>query len=134
MQTSQHLVRGVGADLTPHVGEARLHRRARARVTELERVQARVQVGVAAVHLDAVVGDGAEGVLLDELDEVVLSVAGSAARLDMLRRDRGEERQLTGHVHVSDSLGVLGLQRVVPAIEVDLHDYISKMLSGAARS
>ena len=84
--------------------------------------------------LHTVVGDGAEGVLLDELDEVVLSVAGSAARLDVLRRDRGEERQLTGHVHVSDSLGVLGLQRVVPAIEVDLHDYISKMLSGAARS
>ena len=46
MQTAQHLVRGVGADLAPHVGEARLHRRARARVAELERVQARVQVGV----------------------------------------------------------------------------------------
>jgi len=109
----------IAVDLLPHVREARLHRRARARVAELERVQARVQVGVTvAVDLDAVVGDGAEGVLLHELDEVVLGAAGGAARLDVGRRHRRQEGKLVVHVKVGDDLGVLGLQGVVPHLEV----------------
>ena len=72
-------------------------------------------------NLDAVVGDGAEGVLLHELDEVVLGAAGGAARLDVGRRHRRQEGKLVVHVQVGDDLGVLGLQGVVPHLEVRLH-------------
>ena len=102
--------------LLPHVREAGLHRSARTGVAELEGVHARVEVRVAVVEgLHAVVGDGAERVLLHELNKVVLGVAGV---LDVLRRHGREEGEALGAVERSDLLGVLGLEGVVPALKI----------------
>jgi hypothetical protein len=105
----------VTALLTPHVGEARRYRLAVGTLTELKGVHARVQVGQAVfVHLHAVVGDGAEGVLEDELLEVVF---GEVPALDVLGRDRRKEGE-AGGIQRGNLLGVLGLQGGVPLSEV----------------
>ena len=111
----------IAIDLAPHVREARLDRGASISISQFEGVQARVEVGVAvAVDLDAVIGDGTEGVLLHEALEVLLSVAVLAALLDVSRRDRGQEGELGGDVHVGHGQRVLGLEGVVPALEIGL--------------
>ena len=105
----------------PHIREARLHWRPRVCVAQLEGVEAGVQVGVSSiVHVDGVVCDGAKRVLLNELDEVALGAAGFASRFDVLGRHGGKEGKLVRHIHVGDRLSVLGLERVVPALEVGL--------------
>jgi len=105
--------------VAPHIREARLHWRPRVCVAQLEGVQAGVQVGVSSiVHVDGVVCDGAKRVLLNELDEVALGAAGFASRFDVLGRHSGKEGKLVRHIHVGDRLSVLGLERVVPALEV----------------
>ena len=103
---------------TPHVGKTSCHGGARAGVAQLKGVHAGVQVRVAAVeHLHAVVGDGAEGVLEDEVREVVLRVGEG---LDVLGRDGGQEGKLVHRVQVGHGLGVLGLEGIVPPLEVGL--------------
>jgi len=101
---------------TPHVGEARRHGRAGAGVAQLESVHARVEVSIAAVeHLHRVVGDGAKGVLEHKVLEVVL---GAGDAFDVLGGDGGEEGELARGIHVGDGQGVLGLEGVVPSLEV----------------
>ena len=117
-----------GASLsTPHVGEASTNRDTVPIVTELKDVHARVQVGLAAiVHLHAVVGDGAERVLLDEVLEVVL---GEVAALDVLGRYCWQEGETRGRVQIRYSLGVLSLKGVVPLLEVPLRVCTTDTLS-----
>lgn len=116
----------VTALLTPHVGEARRYRLAVGTLTELKGVHARVQVGQAVfVHLHAVVGDGAEGVLEDKLLEVVF---GEVPALDVLGRDRRQEGE-AGGIQGGNLLGVLGLQGIVPRLEVALRVRMTETLS-----
>ena len=107
----------VAIDLPPHVGEASLHRASSAGLAQLERVHARVKVGIASVHLDTVVSDGAERILLDESLEVLLGVV---IALDVLGRDSRKEGKLGWGVHVGDGLCVLGLESIIPPLEVGL--------------
>ena len=107
----------VAIDLPPHVGEASLHRGTSPVLAQLEGVHARVKVGIASVHLDAVVGDGAERILLDERLEVVLGVV---VALDVLGRDCRKEGKLRWSVHAGDGLCVFGLESIVPPLEVCL--------------
>ena len=107
----------VAIDLPPHVGEASLHRASSAGLAQLERVHARVKIGIASVHLDTVVRDGAERVLLDEGLEVLLGVV---IALDVLGRDSRKEGKLRWNVHVGDGLCVLGLESIIPPLEVGL--------------
>ena len=111
----------IAIDLAPHVRETRLDWGASISIPQFEGVQAGVEVGVAvAVDLDAVIGDGTEGVLLHEALEVLLRVAVPAALLDVSRRDRGQEGEVGGDVHVGHGERVLGLEGVVPALEIGL--------------
>lgn len=112
---------------TPHVGEASTNRNTVSSVTELKDIHARVQVGLAAiVHLHIVIGDGAEGVLLDEVLEVVL---GEVAALDVLGRYRWQEGEARERVQLRYSLGVLGLKGFVPQLEVPLRVCTTETLS-----
>jgi len=106
-------------DPLPHIREARLDRGASTSVAKLESVEARVQICVAvtAVDLNGVVCDGTVGIFLDEIDKVCL---GAGAFLDVLGRDGGQERKIAGVIESSNLFGVLGLQGVVPALEVGL--------------
>ena len=113
--------------LTPHVGEASTNRGTLASVTELKDVHARVQVGFTVIiNLHVIVGDGPEGVLLHEILEVVL---GRVAALNVLGRDRRQEGEARGSVQVGNGLGVLGLQGIVPCLEVALRVRITERLS-----
>ena len=107
----------VAIDLPPHVGEASLHRSTSAVLAQLEGVHARVKVGIASVHLDAVVRDGAERILLDERLEVVLGVV---VALDVLGRDCREEREFRWCIHAGDDLSLFGLEGIIPPLEVGL--------------
>ena len=107
----------VAIDLAPHVGEASLHRGTSVGLAQLEGVHARVKVGIATVRLDTVVRDGAERVLLDEGLEVLLGVV---IALDVLGRDSRKEGKLGWGVHVGDGLCVLGLESIIPPLEVGL--------------
>ena len=108
----------LASDLLPHVGEAGLNRGAGTSIAQLESVQARVEVRLSvAEDLDALVGESAEGVLLDEGYEVVLSV-GSVP--DVLGGHGREEREIALVVEVGNSLGILGLEGIIPPLEVGL--------------
>ena len=108
----------LASDLLPHVGESGLNRGASTSITQLESVQATVEVSVAvAEDLDALVGESAEGVLLDEGYEVVLST-GSVP--DVLGGHGRQEREISIVVEVGNSLRVLGLEGIIPPLEVGL--------------
>jgi hypothetical protein len=86
-----------------------------------------VQVGLTVIiNLHVIVGDGAEGVLLHEVLEVVL---GRVAALNVLGRDRRQEGEARGSVQLGNSLGVLGLQGIVPRLEVALRVRMTETLS-----
>ena len=113
----------VVADLAPHVGEACQHRGALVTLTELKGVQARVQVSLPVfLALHAVISDDAKGVLHDEIREVIHCIV---APLDVLGRDRGQEREVGRVVQGGNGLGVLGLQSVVPLLEVGLFSHVT---------
>jgi hypothetical protein len=101
----------VAVNLAPHVGEAGLDSLAGILGSDHESVHAGVEVGVLAVALNVVGGDGAGRELLEELHEVLL---GLVSVLDELGRDSGEERQVLGGVEGGDLLELLGLEGVVP--------------------
>ena len=102
----------------PHVGEARLHWRAIAALPQVKRVHARVQVRAAVfVDLDTFVRDGPEGVLGNKRREVALRALEVAY---VRRRDGRKEGEVPGRVHAGHGGGVLGLQRVIPRLEVGL--------------
>jgi hypothetical protein len=98
-------------DLAPHVGEASLNSLAGILGSDHESVHAGVEVGIVAVGLNVVGGDGAGGELLEESHEVLLGGLGVA---DELGGHSGEERQVGGRVEVGDLLELLGLEGVVP--------------------
>ncbi len=102
-------------DLAPHVREARLHRRAVVGRAGHEGVHARVEIGVLAVALHVVGGDGTLRELLEEVDEVLPGRMGVA---DEVGRDRGQKGKLRRGVERGDLVVVLGNERVVPLLEV----------------
>jgi hypothetical protein len=84
----------LSADVLPHVGEARVDSRALlalALIAEHEGVHAGVEVGIGSEGLDLILSDGAEGDLLQEVDEVTL---GILVVLDEEAGNRGKEGEL----------------------------------------
>ena len=118
------------ADLGPEVREPRGHLLPRARVPEVKGVEAGVEVGGGARGHDRLVGDGAEGLLLEEVGEVV---HGALGRLDVARRDGGEEGH-GGGVHGRHHDVVAGLQGAVPRLKVLVGRGVQFVLGHEVRS
>lgn len=79
-----------------------------------------MQVGIAVVEdLDTVVCDGPKGVPFDESREVLLSI-WERADVPWRAENRRKEREIACTIETGDSLGVFGLESVIPPLEVGL--------------